>query len=61
MNLGWGMDASAAVEYGRMHDQLYPLFVDIDDVYPTEHVDSLRNRGHNVTSESIVYSVIVFL
>ena len=51
MNLDWGLDMSAAVEYGRMQDQLYPLQVDVDDVYPTELLDALRSRGHNVTGK----------
>ena len=50
-NLDWGMDISAAVEYGRVQDQLYPLWVDIDDVYPEQFMDGLRSRGHNLTSE----------
>ncbi|THH27848.1 hypothetical protein EUX98_g6344 [Antrodiella citrinella] len=53
MNLDWGMDASAAVEYGRMHDQLFPLEVDVDNVYPAEYLDSLRERGHNITVSDV--------
>ncbi len=49
-NLEWGLDASAAVEYGRVHDQLFPTFVDVDNVYPSEIVEDLKNRGHNITS-----------
>lgn len=50
-NLDWGLDASTAVEFGRMHDQLYPSYMDIDNVYPQEFVEGLRSRGHNVTGK----------
>ncbi|EGO25825.1 hypothetical protein SERLADRAFT_388352 [Serpula lacrymans var. lacrymans S7.9] len=49
LNLEWGMDVSEAIEYGRLHDQLYPLRVNVDNIYPTELVDALKERGHNVT------------
>ncbi|EIN11894.1 gamma-glutamyltranspeptidase [Punctularia strigosozonata HHB-11173 SS5] len=45
----WGMNLQQAVEFGRLHDQLYPLIVDADDVYPPDLLDELRHRGHNVT------------
>ncbi|KAF7793829.1 hypothetical protein EIP86_004950 [Pleurotus ostreatoroseus] len=50
LNLDWGMDASAAVESGRIHDQLFPMIVDTDNVYPPDVVEDLRRRGHNITS-----------
>lgn len=49
LNLDWGMDVSESVEFGRVHDQLYPTFVDVDNIYPSSLVDALRQRGHNVT------------
>ena len=52
LNLGWGMDASAAIEYGRVHDQLYPTMVDTDEVLPPYIIDTLVEKGHNITSES---------
>ncbi|KAG6886421.1 hypothetical protein C0992_004024 [Termitomyces sp. T32_za158] len=48
-NLELGLNLSAAIEYGRVHDQLYPLTVDVDNVYPQEIVYGLRTIGHNVT------------
>lgn len=51
LNLDWGFDASSAVEYGRLHDQLFPTFIDADNVYPQELLDDLRSRGHNVSGE----------
>jgi len=49
LNLDWGMDLSQAIEYGRLHDQLYPLYLDADDVYPKHILHDLRERGHNVS------------
>lgn len=51
LSYDWGLDLSAAVEYGRFHDQLYPLEVDIDNIYPKHIIDDLKQRGHNVTGE----------
>ena len=56
LNLEWGMDVSSAIEYGRLHDQLYPLNLDVDDTYPQDVIDGLKERGHNVTGESGVLS-----
>jgi len=52
LNLDWGMDASEAVEFGRVHDQLYPLEVDADETYPRDALDYLRKIGHNVSGPS---------
>jgi gamma-glutamyltranspeptidase/glutathione hydrolase/leukotriene-C4 hydrolase len=49
LNIGWGMDAGAAVEYGRLHDPLYPPILEAEGTYPKQILDSLRGRGHNVT------------
>ena len=51
LNMDWGQDVSTAIEYGRLHDQLYPEFVDVDDVYPTEIVEDLKGRGHKMQSK----------
>jgi len=48
----WGLDASAAIEFGRAHDQLYPALTDVDDTLPAEDIEALRIRGHNVTVQS---------
>ncbi|KAF5321830.1 hypothetical protein D9619_001810 [Psilocybe cf. subviscida] len=48
-NLNWGMDISAAIEEGRLHDQLYPVTVDADNVYPPHLLHDLSQRGHNLT------------
>jgi hypothetical protein len=53
LNLDWGSDVSQAVEYGRLHDQLYPLVVQADDSYPADLLNGLVSRGHNVTSASL--------
>jgi gamma-glutamyltranspeptidase/glutathione hydrolase/leukotriene-C4 hydrolase len=49
LNLDWGLDARQAVEYGRLHDQLYPTYLEIDEIYPPELITQLAERGHNVT------------
>lgn len=46
-----GMNPLEAVEYGRLHDQLYPPITVADSIYPEDLLDALRERGHNVTSE----------
>ncbi|KZP30150.1 gamma-glutamyltranspeptidase [Athelia psychrophila] len=48
LNLDWGFDARAAVEFGRVHDQLAGV-VDVDAFYPPALVGELRGRGHNVS------------
>jgi gamma-glutamyltranspeptidase/glutathione hydrolase/leukotriene-C4 hydrolase len=48
------MDVSAAIESGRVHDQLYPLQVDADDIVPGTVLNSLIERGHNITGMSNV-------
>lgn len=50
--MDWGDDVSAAIEQGRVHDQLFPLEVEVDDVIDPVVVEELRGRGHNVTRKS---------
>lgn len=53
----WGLDASTAIEAGRVHDQLYPSEVEVDEALVSavgnsdseDVVGALRERGHNVT------------
>jgi len=52
LNLDWGMGASEAVEFGRVHDQLYPPEVEADENYPKDALDYLRKVGHNVSGPS---------
>ena len=53
LNLDWGMDVSAAIEYGRVHDQLFPTMVDADDTLPGEVISELQQKGHNVTGARV--------
>ncbi|KAI0066114.1 gamma-glutamyltranspeptidase [Artomyces pyxidatus] len=53
LNLDWGYDISSAIEYGRLHDQLYPEYVEADDIYPGELLVELQNRGHRIQVEDI--------
>lgn len=52
--MDWGDDVSAAIEQGRVHDQLFPLSVEVDDVVDPVIVEELRGRGHNITRESFL-------
>lgn len=46
LNLDWGLDIGSAVEYGRLHHQLYPEWIEVDNIYPRELLLGLRTRGH---------------
>lgn len=48
LNLDWGLDISSAIEYGRLHHQLYPEWIDADDIYPYELLLGLKKRGHSL-------------
>ena len=61
LNLGWGMNVGESVEFGRVHNQLYPTSVDVDSIYPGPLVDALRQRGHNITGLSPFGSLVVKL
>jgi len=45
LNLDWGLDARQAVKYGRFDDQLYPTYLEIDEIYPPELITQLAERG----------------
>lgn len=49
----WGLDVSQAIEYGRVHDQLYPLTTTVDNRIPENIVEELRERHHNITRASV--------
>ncbi|OAX32362.1 hypothetical protein K503DRAFT_702145, partial [Rhizopogon vinicolor AM-OR11-026] len=53
LDLDWGMDVNEVIETGRVHNQLYPLDVDVDDAVPGSLLNALRERGHNVTVSDI--------
>jgi gamma-glutamyltranspeptidase/glutathione hydrolase/leukotriene-C4 hydrolase len=48
LNLDWGLDISSAIEYGRLHHQLYPEWVEADEIYPNELLLGLKERGHTL-------------
>lgn len=48
LNIDWGLDIGSAIEYGRLHHQLYPEWVEADDIYPSELLLDLTKRGHSL-------------
>ncbi|KAF8924018.1 hypothetical protein BGZ58_002277 [Dissophora ornata] len=44
-----GMNIMEAIESPRIHHQLMPNVVDIEDEYPSSELKFLKNVGHNVT------------
>ncbi|KAI9442113.1 gamma-glutamyltranspeptidase [Lactarius indigo] len=48
LNLDWGLDIGSAIEYGRLHHQLYPEWVEADNIYPAELLLNLKKRGHSL-------------
>ncbi|KAH9176424.1 gamma-glutamyltranspeptidase [Lactarius sanguifluus] len=48
LNTDWGLDIGSAIEYGRLHHQLYPEWVEADDIYPSELLHDLKKRGHSL-------------
>ncbi|KAF7315733.1 Sec7-like domain belongs to guanine nucleotide exchange factors [Mycena indigotica] len=58
LNLEWGLDASRAVEFWRLHNQLYPLETDVDAGFPADLVAGLLLRGHNLTDTGPVAAVV---
>jgi len=48
LNLDWGLDIGSAIKYGRLHHQLYPEWVEADDVYPSDLLLGLQKRGHTI-------------
>jgi gamma-glutamyltranspeptidase/glutathione hydrolase/leukotriene-C4 hydrolase len=49
---GTQADISGAVEDDRVHDQLFPTFVDVDDSLPRPMIEALASRGHNISLSS---------
>ncbi|KAG8912396.1 hypothetical protein FRC01_005121, partial [Tulasnella sp. 417] len=41
------------VEEPRVHDQLFPLETSVESTYKTWGIESLKERGHNVTTFDI--------
>ncbi|KAJ7783168.1 gamma-glutamyltranspeptidase [Mycena metata] len=58
LNLDWGLDASEAVEFGRVHTQLLPAGVDADFGYPEVLMKGLLDRGHTVEVTPPVAAVV---
>lgn len=49
LNLDWGYDLLHAIEEPRVHDQLLPEDVSVESGLREDLIESLHNRGHNIT------------
>jgi len=49
IGVDWGLDLGQAIEFPRLHDQLFPSVVEVDSGYPDEGIQALVDRGHNVS------------
>ncbi|KAJ7287545.1 gamma-glutamyltranspeptidase [Mycena rebaudengoi] len=58
LNLDLGLDASAAVEYARAHNQLYPVVVDVEERFPIQLLKGLEDRGHTLIATPPVAAVV---
>ncbi|KAF8210260.1 gamma-glutamyltranspeptidase [Mycena galopus ATCC 62051] len=58
LNLEWGLDASQAVEYWRVHTQLLPEVVDADAGYSPGILAGLVERGHKLAVTGPVAAVV---
>ncbi|KAJ7346605.1 nucleophile aminohydrolase [Mycena albidolilacea] len=58
LNLDWGLDAREAVEYWRVHTQLLPEIVDVDEGYPAHILAGLLERGHRLSVTPLVAAVV---
>src|SRR6267142_130599 len=67
LNLDWGLDVGSAIEYGRLHHQLYPEWIEADPTYPRELLFGLEVRGHTLhgtwrtQSKARCYNITLFL
>jgi gamma-glutamyltranspeptidase / glutathione hydrolase / leukotriene-C4 hydrolase len=57
-NLYLGLNIKEAIDKHRLHHQLSPNFVEIENGFDFELQDSLRSKGHNISCFSFGGSVI---
>ena len=55
--LSFGKKLSSAIPYPRLHHQLYPDYVRVEDDFPEEYREGLEERGHEVVQSSS-YAVV---
>ncbi|KAJ7072338.1 gamma-glutamyltranspeptidase [Mycena amicta] len=58
LNLEWGLDASDAVEFWRLHNQIYPIETDADFGFPADLAAGLLMRGHTLSVTGPVAAVV---
>jgi gamma-glutamyltranspeptidase/glutathione hydrolase/leukotriene-C4 hydrolase len=59
--LDFGKGLSEAIQYPRLHHQLYPNYIQIEKDFPQQFQEGLRERGHDVvvsSSYAIVQAII---
>ncbi|XP_052779497.1 glutathione hydrolase 1 proenzyme-like [Mya arenaria] len=56
--LDWGWGIKEAIDYPRVHHQLFPETLQIQTGFPGEVIDGLRAMGHNITMLDSAFSVV---
>ena len=55
--LNFGRKLSPAISYPRLHHQLYPNKIDVEEDFSSEFQNGLKERGH-VVEESSSFAVV---
>ncbi len=55
--LNFGKPLSSAIPYPRLHHQLFPDHVTVENAFPEVFVEGLEERGHHVVNSSS-YAVV---
>ncbi len=50
--LNFGKPLSAAIPYPRLHHQLFPDHVTVENAFPKRFINGLEERGHKVVTSS---------
>ncbi|XP_052781988.1 glutathione hydrolase 1 proenzyme-like [Mya arenaria] len=56
--LDWDWGIKEAIDYPRVHHQLFPETLQIQTGFPGEVIDGLRAMGHNITMSDSAFSVV---
>ena len=55
--LNFKKELSEAVPYPRLHHQLYPNYIRVEDKFPEDFREGLEKKGHEI-KESSSYAVV---